>query len=46
LTGEPDGFGAILGFSDHFQSRLGLQQTPQTISKNRVVVGDEDAYGL
>ena len=46
LAGHLDRFGSVAGFPNHFQIGFRFQQTAQTIAKNRMVIGNHNAYGL
>jgi hypothetical protein len=41
LFGEADGFAAIGGFADDFDSRVGLEQEPKAFANYSVIVGNE-----
>jgi hypothetical protein len=45
LFGEADGFAAIGGFADDFDSRVGLEQEPKTFANYSMIVGNEDSCG-
>ena len=40
---QPDRFRGIHRFSHHREVRLGLEQTPESVAKYRMIVDDQDA---
>src|SRR5579863_10107281 len=46
LPHQADHLNAVRGFPDYLHIRLGLDQSPEAEAKNRMIVGDQDAYGV
>jgi len=46
LRRQFDGLQAVAGFSDHFHVGFGLQQAPEAVAENRMIVGNHNANRL